>query len=39
VATDPQGQHAAAYLAIARLVAARLADGQGARAAPAIVFD
>ena len=39
VATDPQGPHAAAYMAIARLVEARLAGGFGARAAPSVVFE
>ena len=38
-ATDPAGQHAAAFIAIAREVAARLEGGRGARAAPAIVFE
>ena len=38
-ATDPAGPHAAAFIAIARKVAARLDGGSGARAAPAIVFE
>ena len=39
VASDPQGPHAAAYLAIARAVLARLEGGHIARTAPTITFD